>query len=188
MGTDRPLTFALLPAAIALVVSAVSDRRLRAVVVAAVLVLGVGSMVHGRDAYDQLDRQQPTRDSLAALRDLGLSSRDLVLTNAYSEGFVGAVPRARGVLDGRAPYSEPAALHRANHLFEESIAFFTDPKRNPLPVDAKGIDYVLVATNPWALGTPLLFPTAYGALDTLPGLRLVRSGPGFKLYAVTHPT
>jgi hypothetical protein len=186
-GRIVPLTFALLPAAIALVVSAVSDKRVRAIAVAVVLVLGVATMVHGRDYYDQLERQQPARDTLAALRDLRLSPNDLVLTNAYSEGFVGAVPGARGVLDGRAPYSEPAALNHANQLLEQSVGFFADPAKHPLPPDAKGIDDVLVATSPSVLGTPLLFPTNAAALDALPGLKLVRVGPGFRLYSVVKP-
>ncbi len=75
-----------------------------------------------------------------------------MLTNAYSEGFVGAVPGGNGVLDGRAPYSEPATLKRANRLLEQSINFFADPGTQPLPTDVKGIDYVLVATEPSALG------------------------------------
>jgi hypothetical protein len=142
-------------------------------------------MVHAHDSYDQLDRQQPTREALTSLRDLRLSPDDLVLTNAYSEGFVGAVPGGRGVLDGRAPYSEPAALNRANHLLEQSITFFNAPANQPLPGDAKGIRYVLVGTEPSVLGTPLLFQTNYQALAHSPDLKLVRSGPGYLLYRVT---
>ncbi len=183
-GRIVPLTFGLLPAGIALVISAVRNPRWRAGAVIIVLVLGVGVTVHGHAFYDQLDRQQPTRETLADLRALGLSPHDLVLTNVYSEGFVTALG-GRGVLDGRAPYSEPHPLERANHLLEQSVAFFTDPTKNPLPPGAKGIDYVLVATEPNVLGTPLLFPTAYDALDQAPGLRLVRTGPGYRLYAVS---
>ena len=180
-----PLTFALLPAGLALVLSALPSRRLRLVAAALVLALGVAAMVHGRDYYRQIDHQQPSRDSLTSLRALKLSPDDLVLTNAYSEGFVGAVPGGQGVLDGRAPYSEPATLKRANHLLEQSISFFADPVNQPLPTDAKGVDYLLVGTDPSVLGTPLLFPTSYGALATRPGLKLVRSGPGYLLYKVT---
>jgi hypothetical protein len=186
-GRIVPLTFALLPAGIALVVSAVRGARWRAVAVVVVLALGVGVTVHGRAFYDQLERQQPTRETLADLGHLGLSTHDLVLTNAYSEGFVTALG-GRGVLDGRAPYSEPHALAHANRLLEQSVAFFTDPAKNPLPPGVKGIDYVLVATTPNVLGTPLLFPTAYDALDRAPGLRLVRTGPGYRLYAVSPPS
>ncbi len=44
---------------------------------------------------------------------------------------------------------------------------------------------MLVATTPSVLGTPLLFQTNYGALAQRPGLKLVRSGPGYMLYKVT---
>jgi hypothetical protein len=155
--------------------------------VISVLVLGVGVTLHGRTVHDQLERQQPSRETLADLRHLGLSAHDLVLTNVYSEGFVTALG-SHGVLDGRAPYSEPHALTRANHLLEQSVAFFMDPAKNPLPPGAKGVDYVLVATTPNVLGTPLVFPTAYAALDHAPGLRLVRTGPGYRLYAASPPS
>ncbi len=184
-GRVFPLSFALLPAGVALVVTALPSRRLRLVASALVLALGVATMVHASDYYRQLDRQQPTRDTLTSMRTLRLSPDDLVLTNAYSEGFVGAVPGAHGVLDGRAPYSEPKTLKRANQLLEQSIRFFSDPVNQPLPADAKGTDYVLVATTPSVLGTPLLFQTNYTALAQRPGLKLVRSGPGYLLYKVT---
>jgi hypothetical protein len=184
-GRVFPLTFALLPAAIAIVLSALSSRRLRLVAAALVLVLGAAAMVHARDYYRQLDHQQPTRDTLTSMRALKLGPKDLVLTNAYSEGYVGAVPGGKGVLDGRAPYSEPKTLKRANQLLEQSISFFADPVNQPLPTDAKGIDYVLVATDPSVLGTPLVFSTSYGALMMRPDLKLVHSGPGYLLYKVT---
>ena len=95
-------------------------------------------MVHARDYYRQLDHQQPTRDTLTSMRALELAPHDLVLTNAYSEGYVGAVPGGKGVLDGRAPYSEPKTLKRANRLLEQSISFFADPVNQPLPPDAQG--------------------------------------------------
>jgi hypothetical protein len=186
-GRLFPLTFALLPAAVALVITSVSRQWLRALVASGVLALGIAVMVHGLDFYDQIDHQQPSRAELSALRDLHLSGDDLVLTNTYSEGFVGTVLGAQGVLDGRAPYSEPKTLERANTLLGESIRYFADPQHTPLPEHAPGIDYVLVATTPSALGTPLVFGTNYAALAESASLRLVREGPGFRLYAVVKP-
>ena len=182
-GRVVPLTFALLPAGIALgdlrgaapaMACGRGDRRARA-----------RRRRHGARALVLRPARPPATDPrdargsphARALRD------DLVLTNAYSEGFVTALG-GRGVLDGRAPYSEPHALEHANRLLTRSVAFFADPAKNPLPSGVKGIDYVLVATTPNVLGTPLLFPTAYPAFDQAPGLRLVRTGPGYRLYAV----
>jgi hypothetical protein len=179
------LTYALIPAAAALLITALSGRRLRVLAAVFALALGAAVVVHGRPFYEQIDRQQPTRATLAALRDLRLSRDDRVLTNGYSEGFVGAVLDAQGVLDGRAPYSEPRTLNRANRLLDESVRFFANPGFTPLP--ARGIDYVLVATTPAALGTPLVFQTNYEALALRPDLRRVREGPGFRLYAVVTP-
>ncbi len=74
-GRVFPLTFALLPAAVAIVLSALSSRRLRLVAGALVLVVGVATMVHATDFYDQLDRQQPSRDTLTSLRALEAVAR-----------------------------------------------------------------------------------------------------------------
>jgi hypothetical protein len=183
-GRLFPLTYALLPAAIAVVVSAVPGPKLRGVAAVVVLVLGGAVMVHGDEFFDQAQRRQPTRVALQSLRELDLSRDDLVLTNTYSEGFVGAVLDAQGVLDGRAPYSEPATLKRASTLLDESIKFFANPLITPLPEAAPNISYVLVATTPSALGTPLVFFTNYDALAQRPDLELVKEGPGWRLYKV----
>ena len=109
-----------------------------------------------------------------------------MLTNTYSEGFVGAVLDAQGVLDGRAPYSEPTTLKRASTLLDESIRFFANPLITPLPEAAPSISYVLVATTPSVLGTPLVFFTNYDALAQRPDLELVSEGPGWRLYKVVN--
>jgi hypothetical protein len=186
-GRLFPLTYALLPAGVALVITGAPGRRTRLAAAAAVLVLAMVVMVHGRDTFDRVDGEQPSHAALAALRGLGLHENDLVLTNAYSEGFVGAVVNGDGVLDGRAPYSEPKTLGRANRLLADSIRYFADPIATPLPADAPGVDYVLIATEPQVFGTPYGFATNVAALDQSPNLRLVREGPGFRLYAVQAP-
>ena len=108
-----------------------------------------------------------------------------MLTNTYSEGFVGAVLGAQGVLDGRAPYSEPKTLERANTLLDGEHHVLRRPAGRAAARRAAGnIDYVLVATTPSVLGTPLIFPTNYEALAQRPDLRLVREGPGCRLYKV----
>jgi hypothetical protein len=183
-GRLFPLTYALLPAGVALVITAAPSRKARVVAAAVVLAITLGVMVHGRDTFERIDNEQPSRTELAALRGLGLNENDLVLTNVYSEGFVGAVVGADGALDGRAPYSEPKTLKRANRLLADSIRYFADPITAPLPPGAPGVDYILITTEPSVLGTPSVFPTNIGALEQSPHLRLVREGDGFQLYAV----
>ncbi|MGZ6995020.1 MAG: hypothetical protein ACXVIM_07385 [Acidimicrobiia bacterium] len=185
-GRLFPLTYALVPAAIALAITGVPGRKTRLAVAAAVLALGVVVMVHGQEFFESVDHEQPSRQDLGALRALGLKSHDLVLTNEYSEGFVSGVVGGRGVLDGRAPYSEPDTLARANDLLDESLRFFANPLTTPLPRVTDGIDYVLVATQTSALGTPYVFSTNYDMLAQRPDLKLVREGPGFRLYKVEH--
>jgi hypothetical protein len=88
------------------------------------------------------------------------------------------------VLDGRAPYSEPEVLKRANGLLGQSIRYFADPSTQPLPRTGEPIDYLLVATEPQVFATSLNFPTSSEGLARAQNLELVYSGPGFRVYKV----
>lgn len=182
-----PLVFALLPVGLALALSGSGGRRTRVGVCVAGTLVVLAAFLHALPWTDSLSVQQPPRDTLGALRDLRLGPRALVLTNSYSEGFVPDVTGARGVLDGRAPYTERANLARANRLLRASIRFFAEPinRGGARPLPAAGVTHVLVSTGrPWALGSGAAFPADVAALDRREDLRLVRAGPGFRLYAV----
>ncbi|HEX7521929.1 MAG TPA: hypothetical protein VF441_07735 [Acidimicrobiia bacterium] len=159
-------------------------RRIAAIVPALAMIIALVVLGHGVGDTDALKTQQPPRDTLGALRDLKLPRDAEVLTNSYSEGIVPVAAGARGVLDGRAPYTDPKLLTRANSLLAASRNFFIQPGA-PLP--CRGITHVLVATDAkWRLATPSLFPTDYTALDRRPDLELESTGPGFRLYRVVR--
>ncbi len=161
-----------------------AGRRTAAIVPAIAMIVALVVLGHGLGDTDALKIQQPPRDTLGALRALALPRGAEVLTNSYSEGIVPVAAGARGVLDGRAPYTDPKLLTRANALLAASRRFFIEPGA-PLP--CRGITHVLVATDAnWRLATPSLFPTDYAALDRRPDLELESTGPGFRLYRVVR--
>jgi hypothetical protein len=181
-----PLVFVFVPIAAALVVSALArTRRTAALVVALVLVVVVG--FPAARWTRSLHVQQPAVDALGQLRNLHLPADALVLTNVYSEGYVPVVTGGRGVLDGRAPYTERGVLERVNGLLRSSITWFADPAplgRAQPPLPLPGITHVLVATAPWSLGAGSQFVTDVEGLRRRADLRLVQAGAGFALFAV----
>ncbi len=181
-----PMMYVFLPIAAAVVITAISRGR-RWLGRAIALVLAVAVFIPAARWTSQLDVQQPSRTALGALRDIRLPASALVLTNSYSEGFVPDVTGGRGVLDGRAPYTEAGVLQRVNGQLRRSIHWFAAPSvagvAQPLPFP--GITHVLISTGtPWALGNGVAFPTDVAALDARPDLQVARVGPGFKLYRV----
>jgi hypothetical protein len=166
------------------VVTAKSEagRRVTVIVPAIALILALVVFGHGLADTDALKLQQPPRDTLSSLRHLALPRDAEVLTNSYSEGIVPVAAGARGVLDGRAPYTDPRLLTRANALLTAARKFFAQPGA-PLP--CRNITHVLVATDAnWRLATPSLFPTDYPALDRRPDLALASTSPGYRFYRV----
>ena len=67
---------------------------------------------------------------------------------------------------------------RANRLLDESLRFFANPLTTPLPRVTDGIDYVLVATQTSALGTPYVFFTNYDIARPASGPEARARGPG----------
>lgn len=181
-----PLVFVFVPIAGALVVSALGrTHRAVAAVIAVVVALGVG--VPAARWTHSLDVQQPSTDALGQLRNLHLPADALVLTNAYSEGYVPVVTGARGALDGRAPYTERGVLERVNGLLRSSVDFFASPSPvdgAPPPLPVEGVTHVLVGTGPWSLGAGTQFPTDVEGLERRSDLRLVQAGAGFALFEV----
>ena len=82
---------------------------------------------------------------MSALQRLGLSSDSVVLTNAYTEGYVAQVMGATGLLDGRAPYTYPTVLTRANRLLREAKTFYRAPVTTSTSWTENHVSYVVVA-------------------------------------------
>ena len=136
-GRIVPLTFGLLPAGIALVISAVRNPRWRAGAVIIVLVLGVGVTVHGHAFYDQLDRQQPTpRDARGPSPARALPARprphERVLGGLrHRAGRTGCARRSRALL--RAP---PAGAREPPARAERGVLH--RPDQEPAPARGQG--------------------------------------------------
>jgi hypothetical protein len=187
-GRLLPLALVLLPIAAAVVVSLPSRPKVRAVASALLVVLGACALGQGLERIDMFTDQRPDADRLAVLRDLGLPADSLVLANSYTEGFLRVVLGSRGVIEGRAPYTESRLLADANTSLDETRRFFAAPTTPGLPIPGDP-EYVLAVTDDdWNLGTPYVMPTDLDALNGRADLRLVRDGPGFRVYRVVTPT
>jgi hypothetical protein len=153
---------------------------------AALSILGVATMfvIRGYNAP-----QAPSRDELATWRSLPLTSSDVVLSNAYTEGFIPDVTGAQGLLDGRAPYTFGSLLQRANELFRSAQAFFGDPSAHWDFVADNGVTWIVVGDpDSESLGTRNVWetPPSLTALDNCSGLELVVKTPTLAAYRVTE--
>jgi hypothetical protein len=163
-----------------------SDVR-RLVVLAALSICGVVSLIKVADYYDG---QAPTRAQLAVLRSVPMTSSDIVLANGYTEGFIPDVTGAQGLVDGRAPYTFDAQLHRANRLFRGAQAFFAAPTRHWGFLAENDVSWVVVADpKAFSLGTGNVWqtPGAVQRLDGCAGLEHVASESAVTVFRVVDP-
>lgn len=155
--------------------------------VAAVVVALLAVLPSSTASADAVQPQRPDRDDLRALSGLGIPEGSVVLTNAYVEGFVERATPATGLLDGRAPYTYPDLLARADTLLRDAQDFFAHPHQARAFLDEHGVDYVAVATRgTWSLGTSNVFRsrTHVMALDRDRRLELLLDLPDLRVYRV----
>jgi hypothetical protein len=163
-----------------------SERSRLLASLAALSILGVSAMfvIRGYNAP-----QAPTRDELATWRSLPLTSGDVVLSNAYTEGFIPEVTGAQGLLDGRAPYTFGSLLQRANELLRGAQAFFGDPSAHWSYISDNDVTWIVVGDpGSESLGTRNVWetPPSLTALDDCSGLELVVKTPTLAAYRVTQ--
>jgi hypothetical protein len=122
---------------------------------ASVVVLSCGlGLLHGVQTEESLRVQRPSPADVSSLRSFDVPRRSVVLTNAYTEGYVAEVMGASGLLEGRAPYTYPRVLTRANRLLREARDFFQHPCRNIDFLDRNNVAYVVVTPKgTYALST-----------------------------------
>jgi hypothetical protein len=157
------------------------------VLLAALSVLGVASLV-GDSRYD--DGQAPSRDELALWRSLPLTTSDVVLANGYTEGFIPDVTGAQGLLDGRAPYTFDALLHRANRLLRGAQGFFDDPAGHWDLLAENHVSWVVVGDpDAHSLGTTNVWDTPRNlrALERCAGLERVAGDATLAVFRVVDP-
>jgi hypothetical protein len=189
-GTHRivQLVVMVVPPIAACAISALAGLRLKpmqgiaALASAAIVVLSVLSTAKGAQIYRT---ERPSQGDVAALSSAHLGRNSLVLANGYSEGYIPLVLHADGLLDGRAPYTFPHLLSRANSLLRNSAAFFADPPGHSNFLVSNHVDYVLfVRKHTWALGSSGVFGGSRLSLERLPNLHPVMVRKDFVLYRV----
>ncbi len=157
-------------------------RKGRAVMGVIAVLLALVVTVRAYGPLRDVAADHPPEGQTQALRDYRLPEDATVLMNAYTESYPLVAAGIYPVLNGRAPYTEPELLDRANGLLADSRQFFAGPG---VPLPCRGITHVLVALDrDWRFATPSVFPTDVGALDTNPGLEFVGEQAGTRLYKV----
>jgi len=175
----------LLPLVGAVAVTLAGSGRLRRVLVATWVTLGVLALAVSASTIWGIREWQPTRAAVSSLRATELPRRSLVVTNAFSEGFVPSALGRPGITDGRGPYLEgERLLRRATRILDDAHRFFADPVAGWPALRDRGVTHVLVGTDPWMFGTNQLFPVDGAALSSIPDLELVDRGPGYVLFRV----
>lgn len=160
-------------------------RTAGAAAVAAAGAVFAGTLAANIHAAHHIGAQHPSSDTVAALSRFRLPANSVVLANGYTEGFIGQTLGGKGLLDGRAPYTFPDMLSRANSLLGEATAFFADPADHADFLRDHDVGYVLVARRrTWALGTSNIFPASREGLAKLPALRPMVASNDFVLYRV----
>lgn len=153
------------------------------VTVAVLVVLGCLATLRLEHTFAQM---RPPRSAVRALSTLDLPAGSLVLTNAYTEGFLADVMGAEGLLEGRAPYTYPRTLARANRLLRGAHAFFERPSDRMRFLRRNRVDYVIVARpRSYALASSnFVGRPANAGLRSMPGLRLLLTTPELHVYRV----
>ena len=160
--------------------------RDRALAAALLLALGAVGWAGSRHTAQGVADSRPDRDTLAALADLPIAEDAVLLANAYTEGYLTSVTAGEALLGGRAPYTFPDLLDRANRLLRESQRFFRHPRRNVDLLRRNDVSYVLVAEpGSHALANPRSFPVNRGLQALVPErLEPVLVRPDLRVYRV----
>jgi hypothetical protein len=163
----------------------VPERRRRPILLVALATCG---LVSSLDVAAYVRMQALSRDDLAVWRSLPLEPGDVVLANAYTEGFIPDVTKGVGLLDGRAPYTFDGLLYRANGLFRGARDFFIDPSGHWSYLRENNVSWVVVGdSSTYALSTGNTWSVPHGlhALERCPGLeRVVNDAPRITVFRV----
>jgi hypothetical protein len=163
----------------------VPKRRRRPILLVALVACALVSSV---DVARYVSTQALSRDDLAVWRGLPLEHGDVVLTNAYTEGFIPDETAAEGLLDGRAPYTFGGLLDRANGLFRGARDFFIDPAAHWSFLRDNHVSWVVVgdpSTYALSTGNTWTVPRSLHALERCPGLQqVVDDAPRMTVFRV----
>lgn len=159
----------------------------RPVVAGGVVALVLGGLLGTLHIASLVDRQRPPAEAVRALGRLHVAPGSVVLANAYTEGYLDEVMGAQGLLEGRAPYTFPTVLVRANRLLAQARAFYEAPAAHRDFLVRHHVDYLAVGhLYDYTLGTDNVFRihVARRELKHLPGLTRVLRIHGLTVYRV----
>ncbi|HET6560436.1 MAG TPA: DUF6541 family protein [Marmoricola sp.] len=159
------------------------DRLLTALVLVVAATIGwEGSSRVAAGAENQI----PDRATVEALSDLPIPEDAMILANGYTEGYLSLLTGARVLLEGRAPYTFPELLERANHLLRDAADFYARPRRKIGFLKEHDVSYVLVAPRrSFSLGTSRIMPGGRKFEGRVPEqLELVLDLPELQVYRV----
>jgi hypothetical protein len=160
----------------------------RPVTAVTVIVLCAGGLLASAHLEHTFTRMRPPQAAVEALSRLDLPAGSVVLTNAYTEGFLADVMSADGLLEGRAPYTYPDVLRRANRLLRGAHTFFDAPCSHGAFLRTNHVDYIVVARRgSYALASANTIAGASDArLHRCPRLRPLLTTADLRVYRVNR--
>jgi hypothetical protein len=159
----------------------------RGVSIAVVIALCVVGMMASSRLARGSEHQRPSPRNMQTLASLKVPHDAVVLANAYTEGYLENVMGADGLLEGRAPYTFPRLLLRANRLLKGAREFYTDPSAHLDYLERNHVSYVIVSRrHSFALATGNFFQIEVprSRFDAVPGLTQVRKTLDLTVYRV----
>lgn len=155
---------------------------------AAVVVLTVTGLIASTGVAGWASDLRPSPQLHQSLVGLRIPRDAVVLANAYTEGYLARTTRATGLLDGRAPYTYPDVLVRANTLLREARDFYAEPAAHLDFLEANDVSYVVVASSPGSLGMRNLLVRRVdrSKFEACERLERVIANPDIRVYRFRH--
>jgi hypothetical protein len=154
------------------------------IVVAAIAAVAVAWPVRPPVAAAEAGRAQ----SLYATVRATVPCTARILPDARTAGSFAALTGRRSVIEGMAPYLNPALMKRVLPVLLGAREFFRKPAQNRGYLARERVDFVLLLTDPTVRigqsGGRVDQGADFAAVRALPDLRLVRRRRAFELYAV----
>ena len=111
-----------------------------------------------------------------------------ILPDARTAGSFAALTGRQSVIEGMAPYLNPALMKRVLPVLLGARQFFHEPQQNVGYLSRERVDFVLLLTDPTVRigqsGGRVDRGADFAGVRALPDLRLVARRPAFELYAV----
>jgi hypothetical protein len=164
------------------------DRRAVYVLQTVVLVAAVAAVWNVRPMRSTATATTAGQLFATVRADVPCNAR--ILTDARTAGAFAALTGRQSIVEGMAPYLNPAVLHRVLPVLFGARTFFTAPAAHADFLRSEHVDYVLlVKGRKVTIGQTgrLGRRVDYAGVRALPMLHLVARRPAFELYSVGPP-